>query len=42
MNARDRSTVEHERALRPGFSAQARMPPVALLAPEAYGVGYWF
>jgi hypothetical protein len=28
------STVEHELALRPGFSTQVRMPPTALLAPR--------
>ena len=37
MNARDRSRVEHELALRPGFSAQARMPPTARLRHEARG-----
>jgi hypothetical protein len=34
VNARDRSTVECELALRPGFSAQAGMPPTALRAPR--------
>ncbi len=33
-SARDRSRVEHEPVLRPGFSAQARMPPTALPAPR--------
>src|SRR5205807_313462 len=33
-SARDRSRVEHELALRPGFSAQALMPPTALPAPR--------
>ena len=34
ITARERSTVVDELALRPGFSAQARMPPTALLAPR--------
>ena len=34
ITARDRSTVEHELALRPGCSAQARMPPTARPAPR--------
>jgi hypothetical protein len=34
INARDRSRVEWELALRPGFSAQARMPPTARFAPR--------
>jgi hypothetical protein len=34
MNALRRSTVVHELALRPGFSAQARMPSTALRAPR--------
>jgi hypothetical protein len=33
-NARNRSRVEHELALRPRFSPQARMPPTALPAPR--------
>jgi hypothetical protein len=33
-DARDRSTVEHELALRPEFSARARMPPTARPAPR--------
>jgi hypothetical protein len=34
MNARDRSTVDSELALRPGFSTQTRMPPTARSAPR--------
>src|SRR5207248_11783318 len=34
VNARDRSRVGGQLALRPGFSAQARMPPTALRAPR--------
>ena len=34
INACARSTVGVELALRPGFSAQARMPPTALLVPR--------
>jgi hypothetical protein len=34
ITARNRSTVEHELALRPGCSAQARMPPTARPAPR--------
>jgi hypothetical protein len=34
VTARDRSTVERELALRPGFSARARMPPTARSAPR--------
>ena len=33
-NARDRSTVEHELALRPELSARARMPPTVRPAPR--------
>ena len=31
-----------ELALRPGFSAQARQPPTAFLAPRGVRWGYWF
>jgi hypothetical protein len=41
-NDRNRSTVVDELALRPGFSAQARKPPTALLAPRGERRGYWF
>ena len=34
VNARDRSRVGRQLALRPGFSALARMPPTALRAPR--------
>src|SRR5205085_6206068 len=34
VNARDRSRVGGQLALRPGFSALARMPPTALRAPR--------
>jgi hypothetical protein len=37
INARIRSSVVDELALRPEFSAQVRMPPTALLAPR----GVW-
>jgi hypothetical protein len=37
INARTRSSVVDELALRPEFSAQVRMPPTALLAPR----GVW-
>jgi hypothetical protein len=43
INARNRSTVVDELALRPGFSAQARKPPTAWFCRhEARGGGYWF
>ena len=32
ISGRDRSTVEHELALRPGHSPQIRMPPTAVVA----------
>ena len=38
-NARDRSRVEQELALRPGFSAQSRMPPTARPASRGEGRG---
>ena len=34
IDGRKRSTVDRELALRPGFSAQARMPPTARPAPQ--------
>ena len=43
MNARNRSKVEQELALRPGFSAQARMPPTARFCAtrrEAWVTGF--
>jgi hypothetical protein len=39
MNGCTRSTVEHELALRPGFSLPARMPSTALRAPRGERLG---
>jgi hypothetical protein len=39
INGCTRSTVEHELALRPGFSPQTRMPPTAQPAPQGVRLG---
>src|SRR3954449_11877432 len=40
--ARVRSTVRSALALRPEYSAQARLPPTAHARHKAGGLGYWF